>query len=61
MALPTMAPSEQDAIRLACSGVAIPNPTAQGISFVSFTKRTMEPMSVVISERIPVTPREETQ
>ena len=61
MALPTMAPSETAAIFFACSGVEIPNPMAHGISLTDFTSRIKEAMSVLISERIPVTPRELTQ
>ena len=61
MAEPTMTPSACFAIFSACSGVEIPNPTAQGISFTSFTFLTIAPMSVVILERTPVTPSEDTQ
>ena len=61
IALPTMAPSDTAAIFAACSGVEIPNPMAHGMSFASLTSFTMAPMSVVISFRTPVTPRDETQ
>ena len=44
----------------ACSGVEMPKPTAQGMDVDSRTSRTRAPMSVVISLRTPVTPREET-
>ena len=40
MALPTITPSEKRLICSACSGVDMPKPTAQGISFSSFTSRT---------------------
>ena len=61
IALPTIAPSDTAAIFAACSGVEIPNPMAHGMSFASLTSFTMAPMSVVISFRTPVTPREDTQ
>lgn len=47
IALPTMAPSDWDAIFFACSGVEILNPTATGISVTSRTKSTIAPISVV--------------
>ena len=60
MALPTMAPSDSSAMFRACSGVEMPKPTARGMGVDSRTSRTMASMSVVISLRTPVTPREET-
>ena len=57
---PTMAPSLRPAIFFACAGSEIPKPTAQGTEVTDFTSFTMAPMSVVISERTPVTPREDT-
>ena len=61
MAEPTMTPSAFAAICLACSGVEMPKPTAQGMSRSRLTRATMAPMSVVISVRTPVTPRLDTQ
>ena len=61
MAEPTIAPSDWSAIFFACSGVEIPKPTAQGISFAAFTSFTIAPISVVIWLLVPVTPREDTQ
>ncbi len=55
-----MAPSLRPAIFFACAGSEIPKPTAQGTEVTDFTSFTMAPMSVVISERTPVTPREDT-
>ena len=49
------------AIFFACSGVEMPKPTAQGMSFAAFTSFTIAPISVVIWVLVPVTPREETQ
>ena len=60
IALPTMAPSERAAIFAACEGVEIPKPMAQGIFEFSLTTLTIEPISVVISVRVPVTPRLDT-
>ena len=60
MAEPTMAPSEREAIFLACSGVEMPKPMAQGMSVLWRTEATMEARSVLISLRTPVTPRLET-
>ena len=55
-----MAPSEREAIFAACSGVWMPNPTAQG-TFAAFrTRAVIAPISVVISLLVPVTPSEET-
>ena len=59
--LPTMTPSAEAAIFFACSGVEIPNPIAQGMSFAFFTSSTISPTLVVISVLVPVTPSEETQ
>ena len=56
-----MAPSERSAIAFACAGVEMPKPTAQGMSVFSRTTRTMEARSVVISLRVPVTPRLDTR
>ena len=60
MAEPTMAPSESAAIFPACSGVEMPKPMAQGMSVCRRTTETMAPRSVVISLRVPVTPRLDT-
>ena len=60
MAEPTIAPSETSAIFRACSGVEIPNPTAHGILLCRRTTDTIDARSVVISLRVPVTPRLET-
>ena len=60
MAEPTMAPSDRSAIRFPCSGVEMPKPTAQGISVLERISRTMLSRSVVISLRVPVTPRLDT-
>ena len=49
------------AISPACSGVEMPKPTAHGMSFAALTRLTIAPMSVVMDDRIPVTPRDETQ
>ena len=46
---------------LACSGVEIPKPTSTGMSVTSHTRCTIAEISVVIVERIPVTPNEDTQ
>ena len=48
------------AIFAACSGVLIPNPTAAGILVTSLIAVKIEPRSVLISERTPVTPMDET-
>ena len=61
IAEPTIAPSDWPAIFFACSGVEIPKPTAHGISFAAFTSLTIDPISVVMLERIPVTPSDDTQ
>ena len=58
---PTIAPSERDAISFACSGSAIPKPTAQGISVTSLTFSIISPILVVICFLTPVTPREDTR
>ena len=55
-----MAPSDRPAIFAACSGVEIPKPTAQGTFVFSRTTLMMDARSVVISLRVPVTPRLET-
>ena len=47
MAEPTIAPSEMAAILSACSGVLMPNPTAQGIS--GFVSRIMDVMREIAS------------
>lgn len=60
IAEPTMAPSEISAIFLACSGVEMPNPMAQGIRVFSRTTFIMAARSVLISLLTPVTPRLET-
>ena len=60
MAEPTMTPSEKADICLACSGVEIPNPTAQGIFVFFRTSFRMGVKSVLISFLVPVTPRLET-
>ena len=60
IAEPTMAPSERAAIAPACSGVEMPNPTAQGMSVCSRMRAVIAPMSVVMELLVPVTPREET-
>ena len=60
MAEPTIAPSEIPAIFAACSGVEMPNPMAHGTSVFSRTVSTIDSRSVLISLRIPVTPRLET-
>ena len=56
-----MAPSDFAAISPACSGVEMPKPTAHGMSFAALTRLTIAPMSVVMDDRIPVTPRDETR
>ena len=61
IALPTIAPSEQEAISYACSGVAIPKPIAHGISDTFFTCSTISLIFVVILLLTPVTPSEDTQ
>jgi hypothetical protein len=61
MAEPTIAPSEIEDIFLACSGVDIPKPIAQGTFEFSFITFTIEPRSVVISLLVPVTPRLDTR
>jgi len=55
-----MAPSDWDAIFLAYFGVDIPNSTATGTSVTSRTKSTIALIFVVIFERTPVTPKEDT-
>ena len=60
IAEPTMAPSESSAIAPACAGVEIPKPMAQGTFACCRTTETMDARSVVISLRVPVTPRLET-
>ena len=60
MALPTMAPSDMDAMALACSGVLMPKPIAQGTSVTVRMLSTMAGRSVLISLRTPVTPIELT-
>ena len=60
MAEPTIAPSETSAIFLACSGVDMPKPTAQGTFVFSRTTLTIEAMSVFISLLVHVTPRLDT-
>ena len=55
-----MAPSERSAMRLACSGVEMPKPMAQGTRVFSLTIATMEARSVLISLLTPVTPRLDT-
>ena len=57
MAEPTITPSASLAICPACSGVEMPKPMAQGIWVFSRTAWTIEPRSVVILLRVPVTPR----
>ena len=48
------------AIFLACSGVDMPKPMAQGISVFFLTTSTIEARSVFISVLVPVTPRLDT-
>ena len=45
----------------ACSGLEMPKPMAQGRSVFSRTTFTIEARSVLISLRVPVTPRLETK
>ena len=61
IAEPTIAPSEIEAIFLACSGVEIPNPMAQGTLVFSRIILTIESRSVLISVHVPVTPRLDTR
>ena len=61
MAEPTMAPSERSAMARACAGVEIPKPIAKGTCAFSRMARVTAERSVVISLRVPVTPREETR
>ena len=60
MAEPTMAPSAMPAIFAACSGVEMPKPMAQGVLVFSRNTFTMAARSVLISLRVPVTPRLDT-
>ena len=60
IAEPTIIPSAILAISFACLGVEMPKPIAQGISVFSRTILIIEARSVLISFRIPVTPRLET-
>ena len=60
IAEPTIIPSAILAISFACLGVEMPKPIAQGISVFSRTILIIEARSVLISLRIPVTPRLET-
>ena len=55
-----MAPSAMPAIFAACSGVEMPKPMAQGVLVFSRTTFTMAARSVLISLRVPVTPRLDT-
>lgn len=57
---PTIAPSAMPAIFAACSGVEMPKPMAQGVLVFSRTTFTMAARSVLISLRVPVTPRLDT-
>ncbi len=56
-----MAPSLFAAISAACSGLEMPKPMATGVSVALRIWATMESRSVVIFERVPVTPSELTQ
>ena len=61
MADPTMAPSDRSAMVFACSGVEIPKPIATGTFAFSRITRISGFRSVVISLRVPVTPRLDTR
>lgn len=61
IAEPTMAPSLFAAMAAACSGLEMPNPMAMGVSVTARMRATMESRSVVMLERVPVTPNELTQ
>ena len=61
IALPTITPSAILDMSDACLGVLIPNPTATGKSQTSRMSDIIAFKSVFISERIPVTPNEETR
>ena len=60
MAEPTMAPSAKSVILLACSGVDIPNPIAQGMSVALLTAATMSSRLELNDVRTPVTPMDDT-
>ncbi len=60
MADPMMIPSAWTAIALACSGVDMPNPMAQGTSVDWRISEVMAPTSVVMLLLTPVTPSEDT-
>ena len=52
--------ADDGAIFAACSGVEMPKPMAQGVLVFSRTTFTMAARSVLISLRVPVTPRLDT-
>ena len=55
-----MAPSAMSVILLACSGVDIPNPMAQGMFVALLTEPTISSMPELKCVLVPVTPREDT-
>jgi len=60
MAEPMMIPSAWTAIAMACSGVDMPKPMAQGTSVAWRISEVMAPTSVVMLLLTPVTPRDDT-